>query len=107
MMGSPGKWSVHWRKTEKPQERVGLGSRGAETFPQAREHLRGDGYANNTPGDGPEASECRGHEAITLRRQSTKAVSPAPGARLTHTPKEVEGPSRLVGGVRLKKGGLS
>lgn len=41
-------------------------------------------------------------------RQSTKEVSNAPGARLTHTPKEAGGPSRSGGRrVSLKKGGLS
>lgn len=41
MMDSPGKWSVRWRKTEKPPERGGLGrQRLSHRF---GEHLRDDG----------------------------------------------------------------
>lgn len=49
MMGSTGKWSVRCGKMEKAQERGGLGSQGGRDFPTG-EHLRDDGYTNNTPG---------------------------------------------------------
>lgn len=72
------------------------------------EHLRDDGYANNTPGDGPEEDERRDGEETTLWETKHKGGEQCTWGPANAHAQGSRGPSRSGGRrVHLKKGGLS